>query len=128
MATIRHHTRIARPADEVWSVVRDAGGIATWFPDIEQCAVDDGVRRCTLAGGAELVEDVVTVDDELRRFQYRITDAPFPVTFHLGTVDVLEVDAGALVVYSTEIEPDHLRAAMDPSIARGLEGLAAHLG
>lgn len=126
MASLRTHARIARPADEVWKVVSDPAGIPAWFPGIEQATADDGSRTCTLAGGITLVEDIVTVDDALRRFQYRITEG-MPVEFHLGTVDVLEDGDGSLVVYSTEIAPDSLADLMRPAIEGGLQGLKAHV-
>ncbi len=126
MASLRTHARIARPADEVWKVVSDAAGISAWFPGIEQATVANGTRTCTLAGGMTLVEDVVTVDDELRRFQYRITDG-MPVENHLGTVDVLDDGDGALVVYSTEVTPDSLADLMRPAIEGGVQGLKATL-
>lgn len=126
MASLRTHTRIARPADEVWKVVSDPAGISAWFPGIEQATAGDGTRSCTLRGGVQLEEDIVTVDDDLRRFQYRIT-AGMPVEQHLGTVDVLEDGDGALVVYSTEIRPDALADVMGPSIERGVQGLKKHL-
>ena len=126
MASLRSHTRIARPADEVWKVVSDVAGIAAWFPGIEEATVAGGVRTCTIAGGITLVEDVVTVDDDLRRFQYRITDG-MPVESHLGTVDVIEDGDGSFVVYSTEVTPDSLAGLMGPAVEGGVQGLKALL-
>lgn len=126
MASLRTHARIARPADEVWKVVSDAAGISAWFPGIEQVSAEAGKRSCTLAGGMTLEEDVVNVDDELRRFQYRITEG-MPVEHHLGTVDVLEDGDGSLVVYSTEITPDSLAGLMRPAIEGGVQGLKSLL-
>lgn len=127
MASLRSTARIARPADEVWKVVSDAAGISKWFPGIEQATAGNGTRSCTLAGGHQLEEDVVNVDGELRRFQYRIRSG-MPVEHHLGTVDVLEDGPqGSLVVYSTEIAPDNLAGLIGPSIEGGVQGLKAHL-
>lgn len=127
MATIRHHAHIDRSPDEVWKVVADAGAISGWFPGIETSSAEGNVRRCSMGGGMELVEEVVTVDDELRRFQYRITEGPMPLEFHLGTVDVLPDGDGSLVIYSTEVQPDSAKAMVDPAIAGGVQGLKAHL-
>lgn len=127
MATIRHHTRIAQPADDVWAAVADAGSIARWFPLIETSSADDGMRHCTLHGGVELEEEIVTSDDDLRRFQYRIVGGDMAVDTHLGTIDVLEDGGGSLVVYSTEVSPDEVADTMGPSLAEGLEGLKQHL-
>jgi len=127
MASLRTHTRIARPADDVWSAVSDAGGISTWFPGIEQSSASGSTRSCTLAGGTQLEEDIVNVDPALRRFQYRIT-VGMPVEHHLGTIDVFEDGEGqSLVVYSTEVTPDAVADLMGPSIEGGLQGLKAHL-
>ncbi len=126
MASLRATARIARPADEVWKVVSDPAGISAWFPGIQHATAADGTRSCTLAGGHELHEDVVNVDGDLRRFQYRITGG-LPVDHHLGTVDVLEDGLNSLVVYSTEITPDELADVVGPSIEGGVQGLKAYL-
>lgn len=125
MATIRKHVRIAKPADEVWKVVGDAGGIHDWFPPIVKSSVSGNTRTVELDGGPTLTEEIVTNDGELRRFQYRITDG-MPVEFHLGTVDVLDDGDGSLVVYSTEVTPDDLGSIMDGAIAAGIQGLKEH--
>lgn len=127
MATIRHHTRINRSPDEVWRTVADAGAISSWFPLIEESSAEGGIRRCTLQGGGALEEQIVTSDDELRRFQYRIIDGDMALEYHLGTIDVIEDGEGALVIYSTEISPDEAAQQMDGALADGLQGLKRHL-
>lgn len=127
MASLRSTARIARPVEEVWKVVSDVAGISAWFPGIEQATAGDGTRSCSLAGGHELHEDIVNVDSDLRRFQYRITGG-MPVEYHLGTVDVLEDGPDStLVVYSTQVTPDGLADLMGPSIEGGVQGLKAQL-
>lgn len=123
MASLRATVRIDRPAAAVWSVVTDAGAISSWFTGITASRLDGDIRTIELGPGVEIVEHVVTNDGELRRFQYAITKAPFPVEHHLGTVDVLDVDGSALVVYSTDISPDDLAAVMGPSIEGAVAGL-----
>lgn len=126
MATIRHHAHIDATPDQVWQVVSDAGAISTWFPLIEKSSASDGVRHCTMKGGGNLEEQVVTSDDQLRRFQYRITAGDMPLDSHLGTIDVLDVDGRALVVYSTDVAPDEAAEQMDGALAEGLQGLKSH--
>lgn len=123
MATIRHHAHIDRPADEVWNVVKDAGNIHAWFPGFEASRSDGTTRTVTMTGAGDIEESIVTSDDDLRRFQYRITGGVMPVESHLGTIDVFEDGDGALVVYSTEVEPDSLKKAMDPAIEGAVGGL-----
>lgn len=127
MATIRHHTQIGRTPDDVWQAVADAGAISTWFPLIQESRAEGDSRFCTLQGGGKLEEQIVTSDDELRRFQYRITGGDMPVEFHLGTVDVIPNGDGSLVVYSTDVTPDEVADQMNGILAEGLQGLKAHL-
>ncbi len=126
MATIRHHAHIDRTPDDVWKVVADAGAISDWFPGIDSSSSDGSARTCMM-GDLELVEDIVTVDNDLRRFQYRITGGPMALEYHLGTIDVLPDGDGSLVIYSTEVLPDDAHASMNPVIGGGLDGLKATL-
>ncbi|MHB8669180.1 MAG: SRPBCC family protein [Acidimicrobiales bacterium] len=127
MASLRFDLRINRSADEVWKVVSDVGGIGSWFGGIESCEVNGDRRTIVLGGGITLEEEIVTNDDPLRRFQYRIVGGAVPVQFHLGTIDVLEDGQTARAIYSTEVQPDDLAALMGPAIESGLRGLKAHL-
>lgn len=129
MATIRRELRIDRPADEVWAVVGDVGRIHEWFPGIVGCEVSttgDGtvVRTVTLGTGLRLEEHVVTNDPCLRRFQYRIVGGV--LREHLGTVDVIELDAGScLVVYGTDAEPPVMALVLGGASGEALAGIAA---
>ncbi|ONM46704.1 SRPBCC family protein [Nocardia donostiensis] len=124
MATLRSHVLIDQSPDAVWQLVRDVPGISRWFPAIIASTGDQQRRTVTLQDGSRLEEIVVTLDDQLRRLQYRVVDGDLPITDHLGTVDVLDVgEDRALVVYSTEIEPADLADAFGPACAEGLEGL-----
>lgn len=122
MATVRSHTRINRPAEDVWNVVSDAGNIAAWFPAITTSSASGSTRQCELADGTPLSEEIVTNDPELRRFQYRITGG-IPADEHLGTVDVLDDGAESMVVYTTEVRPDALTDTLGPTVEDGLQGL-----
>lgn len=126
MVTLRTHLTIDRPADEVWSVVSDAGNISAWFPLVQTSSADGNKRHRELNGGVPLDEEIVTNDDGLRRFQYRIVGGAMAVSSHLGTVDVLDQGNSSLVVYSTEVTPDELAGALGPAIEQGLRGLKTY--
>ena len=126
MATLRTHLTIDRSADDVWSVVSDAGNISDWFPMIQSSSVDSGKRHCDLDGDIPLDEEIVTNDAEMRRFQYRIVGGGVPVSSHLGTVDVLDQGGASLVIYSTEVTPDEVADTLGPAIEDGLRGLKTY--
>ncbi len=126
MATLRTHLSIDRPADEVWSVVSDAGNISAWFPMVQTSEATCQERHCMLDGDVPLDEEIVTNDADLRRFQYRIVGGGVPVESHLGTVDVLDQGGSSLVVYSTEVTPDEVAGTLGPAIEDGLQGLKSY--
>jgi hypothetical protein len=104
MGTVRRHVRIARSADDVWAVVGDPASMADWFPGVESCTVEGNHRTLTTAAGLPVPEELILIDPLQRRLQYRVL-API-VQFHLGTLDVIDLDDGTcLVVSSTNTEP-----------------------
>jgi len=91
----------------VWDIIRRPESIPDWFPGVESCTVDGSTRVLKTKTGLEIPEEILAVDPILRRFAYRII-APL-YTFHLGTIDVIELGANdTLCVYSTTAEPDAL--------------------
>jgi hypothetical protein len=131
MATLRSHARIHRRADDVWAVLARPERIREWFPGVVDATVADGVRTLTLRTGMPLVEEIVTLDHRLRRFQYRVT-GPIPMRFHLGTMDVIDDDpdgdgSSCLLVYSTEIEPEPMAFVFDGAVAAATANLARML-
>lgn len=122
MASVRHHVEVAADPEAVWARIRDAGNLADWWPAIERSWMEDGDRHCTLASGITLVEEIVTSDDRLRRFQYRIT-AGVPVESHLATIDVLGHGEGAIVVYATDVDPPAIAMVLDGAMAEALAEL-----
>ncbi len=126
MATIRHHTRISRSADDVWAVVSDFGGIGAWFPGVESCTFD-GTDRTVGTMGIEIIERLGVNDAELRRLQYSIIDGAMKPDHHVATIDVLEDGDGSLVIYSCDILPDEAKELIDPVYAGAAQALKAHL-
>jgi uncharacterized membrane protein len=125
MVSLRSHRKIAAPVDRIWSFVGDSEALPTWFRSIASCAVSGDLRVCQLARGGEVRERIVTRDEQLRRFQYSITEG-IPVTSHLGSIDVLDVGPGAsVVVYSTDAEPDTVGAQIGAAVERALDDLVA---
>jgi carbon monoxide dehydrogenase subunit G len=125
MATIRHHTRIDASPDEVWSIISDPAGLGDWAPGIDSVEWD-GTTRTISMGGLKIAEEVVTSDADLRRFQYRITDSPMEIGYHLATVDVFDDGQDrTFLVYSCEIEPDDAAGLMGPVLGGLVDALKA---
>lgn len=126
MASVRHHIQINAAPDEVWKVISDVGSVSNWFGPIASSSATATGRIVTLGDGTEIDEDTVTLDDELRRFQYRIKTG-LPVEHHIGTFDVIPNGDGSLVVYGTDVRPDELGPTFAAVTGEGLKGLKAYI-
>lgn len=122
MTSVRVHIRIAAPADVVWKVVSDAATVAAWFPAVARSSAEGSTRTIHLHNGPALVEDIVTNDQVLRRFQHSIRSG-LPMDRHLATIDVLDDRDGALVIYGADVEPAAAASMMAGLLSEALDGL-----
>jgi hypothetical protein len=122
IASVRHHLRIERSADDVWDLVGDPVRLPEWFPGIVDSVVDGDRRTITTASGIPMPEEITINDPILRRFQYRI-DAPV-VAFHRSTIDVLPLgDDECLVQYAVEADPRTMALVIGGGARGALENL-----
>ena len=127
MGSATNEIDIDTPADEVWKVVRDFGGLAGWMPGIETCRVE-GDDRVIEMMGMELVETLRRCDDDARTLVYGITKGPLPVEHHEATIAVTPTgDASSHVTYSVEVTPDSLTDVMSNAYAGALQSLKSKL-
>jgi hypothetical protein len=130
VGTSRRHVWIDRSADDVWGLVGDPAAMGEWFPHTRGVTVDGTTRVITLESGIPISEEIVSIRNDLRRFQYRLL-GPMRIRHHLATIDVIpgvsNGDGGeavrCLVVYSTEVEPHALTFVLDGAVGEALENL-----
>ncbi len=131
-------------ADNVWSLVRDFGGLGRWVAAIERSVIEGSssadqvgcVRHLTLADGGEIRERLVDLDDVTRSYSYDILESPFAVRRYRATIRVAPVtDIGSSFVewwsvYDCEAadEADLDRTFSRDVFASGLAGLHQHFG
>lgn len=128
MASIRSHAVLDHDAATVWDLVRDIASVADWFPAMSSSDRTDVGRRVTLSDGSVLLEDTVTLDDSLRRYQYRVAGGDIAVRSHLGTVDVLELgDGRSALVYGSDVEPIEVAEAFDAAVSEAVANVGLHL-
>lgn len=127
MGTVRRHAFIEHSADEVWGLVGDPARLHEWFP-ITSTRVEGKKRWIDLPSGLRFEEDIVTLDHDLRRFQYSIVNNPI-VKSHLGTVDVIpDGPSRCVVVYSTDLDPEVMALMIAGAAGAGLERLQEIFG
>lgn len=125
--SMRNDVRIHRSAEVVWAVIADVGNVADWFPSFASSRLVGTQRIVVTRTGISLVEDVLRVDHEQRRFQYAI-EPNGAIREHRATVDVIDLgDDTCLVTYSTDMVPAVLVLAISGGIAEALETLRDQL-
>jgi len=125
--SIRHSIRLDCPADAVWELVGAPERLPEWWPGVESCEVDGDRRTIQTRSGLPMPENLLTIDHNQRRFQYRIT-APMFVE-HLSTIDVHDLgDGTCLTVYSVDAEPAVLALVIGGAARAALGHLPELLG
>lgn len=117
---------INKPADAVWAVAGDFGGIGDWMPGIESCVVD-GDDRILKMMGMEITERLERRDDEAREIIYGIVGG-VPVGNHKATITVIPEGDDSLVTWDVEVEPDDMTEMMQGIYQQSLQALKDHLG
>ena len=115
---------IERKPDEVWAVVGDFGGLATWLPGVESCRVEGDDRHLAMMG-LEITEHLIRKDDDARQVVYGITDG-VPVGHHEATITVRPDGDGSAVTWAVDTD-DAMTDMMISIYQQGLESLKNHL-
>ena len=122
MGSVRRHIFIDCEAQTVWDFVGAPERLHEWFP-IVSTRVEGKKRWIVLDGGITFEEDIITLDHDLRRFQYKIVNNPL-ITSHMGTVDVIDDEnGGCMVIYSTDMESEVLALPIGGAAGVGLKKL-----
>lgn len=112
---------IAKPADEVWALVGEFGGLDTWMAGVDSCTVEGDIRTIQTMG-MTLTEQLVGRDAEGRSITYSIVGEGAPVAKHEATITVREAGDGASeVTWDVSVEPDEA-APMFKDIYQGALG------
>jgi mxaD protein len=125
MAKDEQRITIAKPADEVWAVAGDFGGLATWFPGMAACTLEGDDRHLDM-GGMKVVERLYERDDAARTYTYGIVDG-VPVEHHRATVTVSPSGDGSEVVWAYDVRPDEMTPMLGGAYTNALQALKAKL-
>src|SRR4051812_24000728 len=89
MGEARAETTISKPADEVWAVIGDYGGL-DWMPGVDTCELDPGNPNDRIIGmfGMRIVERQLARDDAGRTLTYGIVDGDMKPEVHEATITV----------------------------------------
>jgi hypothetical protein len=128
MATARAHARFESGPEAVWTLVSDPMSITRWGQGVTEVTWDTDTRTVELENRLSVRERVVTIDHDLRRFQYEVLPDPATgIERHLATVDVLDDPTGSLAIWSVDVKPDAAGRFMQKVTQGCLQALRVHL-
>lgn len=102
MARSHASSVINAPIDQVWTHIRDFGGLSSWHPAVSASVIEDGrpscdvgcIRDLTLGDGGKLRERLLAFSDDETFYTYSILESPMPVANYKATLRLLPISDG----------------------------------
>jgi len=116
MTTIRKTIDIEADIEAVWAKVSDVGAISKLIGFLQDSKLSGDERVCTLADGGKLIEKVVSVDANLHRVLYAITESPLNMSFHVASMELEPTQTGTRLVWTTDIQPEQAAGQFEPML------------
>ena len=122
MTSIQVTQHFEHPAEAVWAVVGDFGGLHRWHPQVQRLDLswEGRIRTLHLADGGRVVERLEARNDAACRFIYVLVDGSLPLAACRSTLAVHSEGRTCRVDWSCEFEP---KAGAGSGVARLMEGL-----
>ena len=121
MASIRKQVHIDAPVAKVWEALRDVGELHTRLAPgfVTDTKMDGNARIVTFANGQVAREEIVSVDDSLRRVAWAILDPPFE---HYSGVAWVEPEVGgARFTWTVDLLPDTMAERVEGMMSAGVQ-------
>ena len=121
MASIRKQVHIDAPVAKVWDALRDVSALHTRLVPgfVTDTKMDGNARIVTFGNGQVAREEIVSVDDNLRRVAWAILDAPFE--HYSGAAWVEPEVGGARFVWSVDLLPNEMADKVEAMMSAGIQ-------
>lgn len=106
MATVHREIPIDTTIDAAWEKLADLGSVHRMLSLLDDASLDGDKRICGLAGGGELDELILSVDDERHRVAYAIVGSPLDLEFHAASMSLVSDSESTRFVWTTDLKPD----------------------
>ena len=132
MAIVALSKSVEVPAtsEEVWAVVSDFAGYASWQPHIESIEMQsNGERKVTFTRGDSVFDRIAELDEAGKRLSYELVPGQAtPLASLLATFTVRSVDGHTEVEYAITVEvPDPMEDMARMGIGADIDGALAGL-
>jgi uncharacterized protein YndB with AHSA1/START domain len=125
MASVDMSVSLNASAEQVWNVVRGFDALPRWHPAVARSdETREGgktLRKLTLHGGGEIVEELERHSDGTRSYSYTILHSPLPVAGYRSELSVRDEGVGRCKVHwSCTFEPSGGSEADATTAIRGV--------
>lgn len=126
MATIRKEVQIDAPPQRVWDALRDVGALHTRLAPgfVVDTRLDGNARIVTFSNGMVVREDIVAVDDALRRVVWAIIGQQFQHYNGAAQVDASS-DGTTVFVWTVDLLPDEVAGDVGAMMEAGIHVIKA---
>lgn len=122
MASVYREISIDRDAEAAWTALRRFEAAAELFAGVVvDCRCSGDVREVIFAGGARIVEHLVTRDDSRRRLVYTVRHEAY--AHHNASMQILADAAGCRFLWVSDFLPKERAGTMEPLIDAGCRAL-----
>jgi uncharacterized protein YndB with AHSA1/START domain len=107
MSKLRVERALDYPADTVWALIGDFGGLHRWHPLVQRLDLswEGRIRTLHFHDGSRVVERLETRNDPAHRYVYAMVDGALPLHDCRAILQVQGRDGGCLVSWSAVFEP-----------------------
>ncbi len=107
MATVSEKTHAKADPAHVWCRVRNIRWPET-LTDMTASVepTSETTRDCTMDGGSELKETIITVDNSIHRVAYTVAESPFEVTHRNASLQALADGEETPPLWVVDVLPD----------------------
>ncbi len=100
------------PCDVVWAEIGEFTSLNDWYPGIARLDIGGeglgATRSALLENGAQIVEQLQSIDQQERRYSYSMLSGPLPVANYQASFQAQEAEdgVGCDIVWSAEFDAD----------------------
>jgi carbon monoxide dehydrogenase subunit G len=120
MATIYKEFFVKASPEFVWAAIKDVGAVHTRLAQgfVTDTVLAGDIRTVTFSNGVVAREQVVTINDDLRRLVYTLLGGP--ASHHNASFQVFDAPEGqSRVVWVTDLLPENARAPIAQMVELG---------
>lgn len=127
MTTIVKIIDIDATPEAVWAKIADTARVSNLIGFVGSSEQSGDVRVCNLEGGGVVVEKIVSVDHDLKRVFYSITESPLGMEIHGASMQIEENGAGARLVWTVDFLPAEVTGALLPLLGSAADDMKSTL-